>query len=164
MNWTELKEKIYYWDGSWRDIYVLQTSLDDNKKWTDYVNENYHIEWFNGLTQSDEKKVDFEVIKEYWNGNQDLCSTAKIFIAKIQINNHFFVDNEIENDIDPREINSIEDHEIVVKYMTDLSNLLGKPVILTPENDQGKILMEVWENKIKFSNNIHPNEWEIRLR
>jgi hypothetical protein len=164
MNWTELKEKIYYWDGSWRDIYVLQTSLDYNKKWTDYVNENYRIEWFNGLTQSDEKKVDFEVIKEYWNGNQDLCSTAKIFIDKIQINNHFFVDNEIENDIDPREINSIEDHERVIKYMTDLSNLLGKPVILTPENDQEIILMKVSENKIKFSNNINPNEWEIRLR
>lgn len=32
MNWTDLKNKIYYWDGSWRDIYVLQTNRDDWKK------------------------------------------------------------------------------------------------------------------------------------
>ena len=120
MNWTELKEKIYYWDGSWRDLYILQTNLDDNLKWTNYVNENYRIEWFNGLTQADENRIDYEVIKEFWNGNLDLCSTAKVFIDKIQINNHFFDNEEIENDIDPREINSIEDHEIVVKWLNPL--------------------------------------------
>ena len=70
MNWTELKEKIYYWDGSWRDLYILQTNLADNLKWTNYVNENYRIDWFNGLTQTNEKKIDFEVIKEFWNGGK----------------------------------------------------------------------------------------------
>lgn len=154
MKWTELKEEIYYWDGSWRDIYILQTNLEDNKRWADYVNNNYRIEWFNGLTQAEENKVDFEVIKEYWNGNHDLCSTAKIFIDKIQINNHFFTDTEIENDIDPREINSIDDHEKVVKYMTDLSKLLNKSVILTPENDQEIVLMKVSKNGIEYSDNI----------
>ena len=164
MNWTELKKEIYYWDGSWRDIYVLQTGIEDNKKWTDYVNEKYRIEWFNGLTQAEETIINFDVIKEYWNGNHDLCSTAKIFIDKIQINNHFFSETEIENDIDPREINSIQDHERVVKYMTDLSCLLDKPVILTPENDQEIILMKISKTEVKYSDNIDPNEWKIRLK
>ena len=164
MNWTELKEKIYYWDGSWRDLYILQTNLDDNLKWTNYVNENYRIEWFNGLTQADEKKIDYEVIKEFWNGNHDLCSTAKVFIDKIQINNHFFDNEEIENDIDPREINSIEDHEIVVKYMKDLALLLDKTIILTPENDKEIVLMKVSKDGIEYSDNINPSEWKIRLR
>lgn len=164
MNWTELKQKIYYWDGSWRDIYILQTSIEDNKKWADYVNENYRIEWFNGVTQADETKIDFAVIKAFWNGNNDLCSTAKVFIEKVQINNHFFIDTEIENDIDPREINSISDHERVVKYMTGLSNLLDKPVILTPENEQETILMIVSKSKVEYSNNIDPKKWKLKLR
>jgi len=164
MNWTELKEKIYSWDGSWRDIYVLQTTLDDDKKWTDYVNENYRIEWFNGLKQTDENRIDFEVIKEFWNGNHDLCSTAKVFIDKIQINNHFFVDSEIENDIDPREINTIEDHESIVKYMSDLSQLLDKPIILTPENDKEIVLMKISKDGVEYSNKIDPKEWKIKLR
>jgi len=158
MNWTELKEKVYYWDGSWLDIYILRTSLEDNEKWTDYVNENYRIEWFNALTQADENRISFDVIKEFWNGNQDLCSTAKVFIDKVQINNHFFTDTEIENDIDPREINSMEDHERVIKYMTDLSKLLDKPLILTPENEQETILIIVSKNQVAYSKNIDLNK------
>ena len=155
MNWTDLKNNIYYWDGSWRDIYILQTSLEDNLKWSDYVNTNYRIEWFNGLTQADESKVNFDVIKEFWNGNHDLCSTAKVFIDNIQINNHFFVDTEIENDIDPGEINSIENHDKEIKYMTDLSFLLDKHVILTPENAPEIVLIKVSKNNIEFSENIN---------
>ena len=164
MNWTELKQKIYFKDGSFRDIYILQTNIEDNEKWADYVNESYRIEWFNGVTQADETKIDFAVIKEFWNGNQDLCSTANVFIGKVQINNHFFIDTEIENDIDPREINTISDHECVVKYMTDLSNLLDKPVILTPENEQETILMIVSKSEVEYSKDIDPNKWKLKLR
>ena len=102
MNWTDLKNKIYYWDGSWRDIYVLQTNHTDWKKWVDYVNKNYRIAWFNGKADKIENQIDFSVVEEFWNGNHDLCSTAKVFIDKMQINAHFFVDTEMENDIDPR--------------------------------------------------------------
>ncbi len=140
------------------DIYILQTSLEDNNKWAEYVNENYRIEWFNGLTQADENKINFEVTKQFWNGNHDLCSTAKVFIDQIQINNHFFIDTEIENDIDPREINSIEDHQRVVKYMIDLSQLLDKQIILTPENDKEIVLMKVSKDGIEYSDKIAPKE------
>jgi hypothetical protein len=44
MEWVDLKKKIYYWDGSWRDIYILETTLEDNKKWADYVNDKYLVE------------------------------------------------------------------------------------------------------------------------
>jgi len=164
MNWTDLKNRIYYWDGSWRDIYVLQTTIEDNKKWTDFVNQNYRIDWFNGLSQKDENRIDFDVIKGFWNGNHDLRSTAKIFIDNIQINNHFFIDSEIENDIDPRKINSFEDHLRILKYMSDLSLLLGKPTILTPENDKEIVLMKVSKGGIEYSDNIDPKEWKINLR
>lgn len=108
MNWTDLKNKIYYWDGSWRDIYVLQTNRGDWKKWSEYVNKNYRIDWFNSKSYKDENLIDFNVIEEFWSGNRDLCSTAKIFIGKIQINAHFFDEAEMENDIDPREFNLIQ--------------------------------------------------------
>lgn len=151
MNWKAVKEKVYYRDGSLRDIYILQTNLEDNRKWTDFVNSKYQIFWFNGLTREDENKVNFEVIKEYWEGSHDLCSTAKIFLNKIQINNHFFTETEIENDIDPREINSIEDHQKIVSYLTELSVLLDKPVLLTAENDKEKVLMRVLKDEIEYT-------------
>lgn len=164
MNWTDLKNKIYYWDCSWRDIYVLQTNRDDWKKWADYVNKNYRINWFNGKADKDENQIDFGVIEDFWSGNHDLCSTAKVFIDKIQINAHFFDDTEMENDIDPREFNSIDDHNKLVKYMTDISKLLDKEVILTPENEHETILFKVSNDKIEFSGNIDPTNWKLRTR
>jgi hypothetical protein len=143
MNWTEIKSKIYYWDGSWRDIYILHTNKQDWEKWVNYVNENYRIDSYNGKEDKKENAINFSVIEEKWNGSSDFLSTATVFIDRIQINAHFFIDTEIENDIDPREINSLEDHNRLIKYMTDLSILLDKDVILTPENEQETILIKI---------------------
>lgn len=30
--WDELEAQIYYWDGSWRDLYVQDTNNEDWKK------------------------------------------------------------------------------------------------------------------------------------
>ena len=116
MNWKKLKDKIYFWDGSWRDIYIPNTTEKDWNKWINFVNENYQVDWYNGKAEADQNKIDFNVILEYWNGNHDLCSTAKIFIDKIQINAHFFDDQEIENDIDPREFKSIRTFAFAQRY------------------------------------------------
>ncbi len=154
MNWTELKKAIYCWDGSWRDIYVLGTTAEDWKKWIEYVNKNYKIDWYNGKTNKDEIKIDFNVILEYWNGNHDLCPTAKVFINRIQANAHFFDENVIENDIDPREFSTIDDHNKLIKYMIELSILLDKEIILTPENKQEIILLKVNKENIEYSNDF----------
>ena len=143
LTWNKLKNNTYYRDGSFRDLYILNTDRTDWKKWIEYVNQNYIIKWYNGKTGREENQVDYEVINEYWNGNYNLCSTANVFIDKIQINCHFFCDFEIENDIEPSEFNSIDDHKKLMKYMTDLSEILGKEIILTPENEQEIVLIRV---------------------
>jgi len=151
MNWTELKDKIYFLDGSWLDIYVLNANKSDWKKWVNYVNQNYLVDWFNPITSRNENKIEFNVIEEYWDSNNGLGSTATVLVNKIQINAHFFVDSEIENDIDPREFNSIDDHNTLIKYMTDLSMLLDKEVILTPENCHEITLIKVFKSNIELS-------------
>lgn len=150
MNWTDLKSSIYYWDGSWRDIYIRRTNITDWKKWVDHVNNYYLLDCYNGKTKTHENQIDFKVIEEFWSGEHDLCSSAKIFIEKVQINVHFFDSTEMENDIDPREFNSIDDHNKLVKYMADISKLLNKTLILTPENEQETILFKVDGDKIEF--------------
>ena len=70
----------------------------------------------------------------------------------------------MENDIDPREFASIDDHNKLVKYMTDISRLLDKEVILTPENEHETTLFKVSNDNIEFSDNIDPTQWKIRPR
>ena len=150
MNWAGLKNKIYYCDGSLRDIYVLETNIDDNKQWAEFVNNIYKINWFNGLTQTYERQIDFGVVKGYLNKEHDLCSPATIFVDIIQINNHFFADTKIENDISPTEINSLQDHEKIISYMINISNALNKTIILTPENELETILIKVTNDFVEL--------------
>lgn len=150
MNWTELKDKIYYCDGSLRDLYILDTNIDDLKTWIDFVNHHYEIKWFNGLAQKEENKIDFEVIQGYLNGSFSQLSSANIFLGKIRVNNHFFSTTKIENDIDPKEINSLQDHETLINYMINISKILDKTIMLTPENDQDTVLIKVMNEAVEF--------------
>ncbi len=143
MNWNQLKKEIYVWEGGWLDIYVHSTTAKDWEKWVQYVNQNFRIEWYNGKTERDESKIDFSVIQEYWNGNYDLCSTAKVFVNDLQINAHFFDDAEIENDIDPREFKNLENHNKLINYLKSLSHILEKEIVVTPENCPEFVLMRV---------------------
>jgi len=153
MEWEKLQEEVYYGDGSWRDIYVKECTINDWSKWVELVNKNYRIDWYNEKTEKGENQIDFGVIKEYWNGNKDLVSTAKIFIDNIQINAHFFDDTEIENDIDPSEFNSIEDHNKLVRYLKLLSATCGKSVFVTPENCPEIILLKVENGEVEIFSN-----------
>lgn len=148
MNWQKLKEKIYYWDGSWRDIYIKEFDRNDWAKWIDFVNKGYKIDWINLKTSKGQSKIDFDVICDYWNRKDDLLSTAKIYINKIQINTHFFSEEEFESDIDPREFNSLEDHNNLINYLKDISKLLNREIILTPENFRDVVLLTVNNGKI----------------
>ncbi|HVW96247.1 MAG TPA: hypothetical protein VHA56_09810 [Mucilaginibacter sp.] len=151
MNWEKIKQDIYYLDGSLRDIFVTNTKKDNWLQWAEYVNKNYNLEWYNGNTQTTVDKIDFSIVLEYWNGNTDLYSTAKIFIGNIQINSHFFDDEEFENDISPKEFDNIQDHNLLVKYMSDLSKLFEKTIYLTPENEHDIKLFEVKGDDVKYA-------------
>jgi hypothetical protein len=39
-----------------------------------------------------------------------LCSHVNLYLDNIQINNYLFLVDKIENDINPEEINSLQDH------------------------------------------------------
>ena len=165
MNWNQLKNKVYAWDGGWLDIYVHGTSAQDWEKWTQLVNQNFKIDWYNGKTEKDESKIDFSVIQDYWGGNNDLCSTAKVFIDdNIQVNAHFFDDEQIENDIDPREFKSIDDHNKLIEFLRELSNKLGKEVSVTPENCPEIVLMKIMGDSIEINLESEPRKWPLRIK
>jgi hypothetical protein len=150
LDWKSIKDKVYFLDGSLRDIYVLGTDRNDWSKWVDFVNTNYKISFHNYETEITHDKIDFSVILDFWNGNRDSASMATVFIDKIIIHVFFFDEEEIENDITPTEINSMEDHNKLIKYLVGLSKALNKPVVMTPENERETILIEVDNEKIKF--------------
>ncbi|GAB2842799.1 hypothetical protein [Ferruginibacter profundus] len=151
MDWQILKDKIYNRDGSYRDIYVHNTTKEDWQIWADFVNKNYKTSFHIYDTEVKKDKVDLTKIFDYWNGTQENCSSATVFIDNIQVNAHFFIAEEIENDITPNEINSMDDHNNLMNYMINLSKVLNKTVVLTPENEADLVLISVDKDEIKIN-------------
>jgi len=144
MNWEEIKKRVYFEDGSLRDIYIRNASFDDWKKWVNHVNAFYNVD-FQVEGTSRATKIDFNAIAANWRHESQDTLSAAIRLGKIIVMTYFFQQTEIENDITPKEIESFEDHNALIEFLTDISNLLNKPVELTEESygDACKVLMVV---------------------
>lgn len=143
-NWEEIKW-IFEPDGALRDIYVLNVTFEDWKILIDYLNLNHIVKY--GPTGENEiiNKIDKEYLTQMLNdetGEME-CKTVSIILGNIIINTHFFCIDEIEFDIDPKEINTIFDFEKVLNFMNQISLILNKPVILTGENQREFPLIKV---------------------
>lgn len=142
LEWKTIKENFYFEDGSLRDIYVFNTTITDWELWVDFVNRNYEVEFIDSEMKTD--FINLSVVKKYWiKDSQESVKLALIKINNFIINCHFFIENEIENDISPKEITKLDDHLKILEYMKKVSNLLNKKVILTGENLEESILFEV---------------------
>lgn len=150
MNWETLKEKVYYTDGSYREIYIRHASRDDWKKWAELINDSYHNFFHTYEYNSIANKIDFEMMVDYWDGNYYLISAAYIFIDHIQMNAHFGDEVIIQKVFDPVSVNSVEDHDRIVGFMKALSEKLDKEVILSPENSSHNNLITVHRDKVEI--------------
>lgn len=133
VSWEDLKQYVYYMDGSWRDIYVLDATREDWRIWADLVNANYPVRFLDGHGQPHDHIIFDEVLK-YWEGSEPML-TCTFSVGAIEVKCHFFDEEEIEHDIDPKQIDSYGAHRQLLHYMTLLSQSLGKQVVLTHEND-----------------------------
>ena len=114
------------------------------------VNETYPVEFYDGQVQKPAAMIDADAALSYLNGQRDLLINATIKIEGVIVKCYFFAEQEIENDIDPREITSIEDHNRLIAYMKSVSKCLQKPVILTDENVQNVVHILVDEDKVEL--------------
>jgi hypothetical protein len=116
-------------DGSLRDIYIVGVSPED---WA-------------FLFQT---AADYGCRYSYQGQEMPLPSAAQIFsdrdgvhlltiiVGSATVNCHFFVPEEIELDIDPREVIDAADHSEVLEFMEALAMETMKVISLTAENSQ----------------------------
>lgn len=137
MTWENIKQNVYYSDGSLRDIYVLDSTKADWEKWINYINENYEVKFIYYNEEGKEvsnNKIHFQKVVEYWENTLDSTLNAEFLINRVVFKCYFFSDTEIENDIWPNDVSDLEQHNSIVEYMMTISKLLGKEIFMTPEN------------------------------
>ena len=130
-NWNDIKW-IFEPDGSLRDIYVQDVTLSDWEKLIDFLNLNYNI-----IFGEDEKnQIDKDYVIKYLKDETGEMESKSLKIDFNGVNFHcyFFLPDQIEFDIDPKEIKTINDFESIETFMVSISKTLKNQVTLTGEN------------------------------
>lgn len=127
MDWAVLKDKVYFNDGSLRDIYVRDVNEDDWRKWIDFVNGNYIVSFKIYEGEEVAPKIEFDRVLQFWNGDRDSGAMATIFVGRAKVNTFFFENGELDNDITPTEFLSIDDHNLLMNYLKAISTQYLKP-------------------------------------
>jgi len=138
MTWQDHKT-AFEPDGSWRDIYISNTNINDWQKVLDYLRESaYDISYRYGYGVPIELP---KTVQEVFAIHNEKLVLLTINIGGISVNSHFFTESEIEFDIDPREIDEIRLARLF-DFMQQIGNLLEKEVVLTEENAPHKVIFK----------------------
>lgn len=147
-NWKDIKW-IFEPDGALRDIYVQEVSLNDWRKVIDLINQNYKVNYGDTGEYKDTNQIDKDYVIEYLTDEtgEIESKSASISLGKIWINCHFFLEDQIEFDIDPKEVKSIEDFELIEDFMLEISKSIDNQITLTDENNPKFPLIKIDTNK-----------------
>jgi hypothetical protein len=68
-----------------------------------------------------------------WQKKNDKSLSLEVLLGGFTINCHFFDDSQVQFNLLPEDVDSLEKAETVFGFMKELSLLLHKEVLLTPE-------------------------------
>ncbi len=132
MKWEDYKAEFEF-DGSWRDIYVLNTTISHWQLLIDFLRSDVYEYscWIGG-----EKAILPSFAKEIFDADFEFKPILHLNVGSVTLNCYFFGDDDIEFDLDPREIQSEREAEQIFTFMRQIGEIMDKEVILTPENSQ----------------------------
>jgi hypothetical protein len=128
ISWDTCRQD-FEWDGSWRDIYVTPATLDDWKAIFPLLRSQPDVEF---MCESGAVSVPASLDESFFG---DARPTLRFRVGGVLVVFHFFTPEEIECDIDPREITGQASLDAVLALMRQFGDLTHKRTVLTPEND-----------------------------
>lgn len=143
VDWEQARVDFEF-DGSWRDIYLFNTSTADWQKMLTALRTSPYLATFPecspqaGLPDS---FLDAEQIFSQENGKRPLL---QVEAGSFQANCHFFSSTDIEFDIDPRQITGQRDLDDLIRFMKWLAQAVGREVLLTLENCPDAVILKVF--------------------
>ena len=129
--WNDVKAE-FAWEGSLRDICVRDASLNDWKLVLDVLRrEQFSTEF---KVAGSRTELPEQVSDMFPQTADDPSRMLSVDTAGVRLNCHFFDENEIEFDLDPREIGGQAQLDAVIAFMKTIACATGKPALMTPEN------------------------------
>jgi hypothetical protein len=122
----------FEWDGSLRDLYVRGATIEDWQAIIDAIRARYAPLVFRaGDTLGKLPERVAEIFPHWATGQTPYLQFA---INGVDLGCHFFTPQEVEFSLDPRQIVSSKQLDVVLGFLSDLARITGKEALLTPEN------------------------------
>ena len=129
IHWEKCKEDFRS-DGSLRDIYITPASLSDWRALYPLLRDSAEAEYsVDGVVQSPPDSVE-----EAFAVRQSANPMLRVKVGRATIVFHFFSEEEVECDVDPRQIASQADLDALLCFIRQLGDATNKRVVVTPEN------------------------------
>ena len=144
MTWTAWQQAVEEDGANLWDVYVLDTDRSDWQRLLDWLHESGIPLAFErgGVSEA----VPHDVGVTFVQHQDQVTCTLFIDPDGMQINTHFFIEGEIELDLGPRDVRDEHDLARLQRFLTSIAGLLGKSVLVTPENGQQHPMFEVAPN------------------
>lgn len=118
-------------DGSLRDLYVLHTTIADWQMLLDHLKAApYRISY---TLDGNVAELPAQV-GDIFAARHLSAPLLSILLEGMQLNCHFFTAEQIEFDLDPRQVTTEARYEALLRFIVDLGHVLGRRLILTEEN------------------------------
>ena len=138
LRWETVRDEFAF-DGSWRDIYVLNTDMSLWQRMLDRLRaDGYELAY-----SRDGDLVQLPTRAETIFGDNQCARLLAVRFGGVQANCHFFTSDEIEFDIDPREVTSQPQLDALLQFLRDLAMSVGRQVILCPENTPDFVILHM---------------------
>lgn len=134
MDWPQIKAE-FEWDGSLRDLYVLDTDAILWQKALDFLRATGHPLTY--LEDGAETDLPAEVA-HIFRRRLEAGTLLSADVRGLRINCHFFTQEQIEFDIDPREISDEVWFGHPCEFIRGIGRSLARSVLLTPEMSGGE--------------------------
>jgi hypothetical protein len=149
LRWEECKSD-FAWDGSLCDVYITPATLSD---W-ELVYSMLRA-WPRALfTVDGDTKPAPATVREVLSLRDTASLMLQVTVGRVTVNTHFFCEDEIEFDIDPRELASQTDFDALLSFMRQLGDTVRRHVLLTPEGGREYPIISYWPADQRFQH--HP--------
>jgi hypothetical protein len=131
IDWNAVAHE-FEWDGSLRDVYVLDATLADWQAVLDAIAARYlPLRFLTGETPAELPAHVTEAFS-FWSG--EAPPFLGFSVDGVTFACHFFATDAIEFDFDPRDVSGPESLASVLAFLGELARLTGRTAVLTPEN------------------------------
>ncbi|WP_338763038.1 hypothetical protein [Massilia sp. METH4] len=123
-------EGLWERDGSLRDIYVQDMAAVHWNRFDQLLSQYIYSYSFDGVA------APFPGSHSVLGNREGVHGLSILLDGPVEICCHFFIAEQLELDISPREITSPLEHEEVLSFVENLAGALGLPAHITPENSE----------------------------